>query len=1840
MAVEFIDEVAPETQRGVSWIEGADSPGVEFMDEASPAHPDEIAQRFLDPNYKPSLAESKVYHAALKARSIGQHVGDFANAAGNAAVGLYETGKRAAVGLYETARDPEKYDPLLTGAEGVARGTLRDMELAKKLLPSSWGADGIVNFDQFAEMKRVQLRDAALNGQPLTPQNFNQMQSAGDVPAATISQWRKEYDDDFVPQTQYENLLAKRATAVEEMARSASNVSVLTGQEAAIHPALSEGVSLVASPMALVPFGKAMSPANSLARGAVAQVLQKGGRAAEVVGETVSKAAALPERLAGRGVEWLSGSAEAGKAAQNVVKRGSLPTAALGAAGLSVPGLTETAAAIAGGKVAGRTIQGVGEAAAAAGRSVGEGPSRYGLFDRISKDAASPEWLKRAANAAKPLDGAASLAGSAVKGGAEGAAIGTVLGAVSDGEEGAAAGFGSGLALGSGAGLLGRVVGGRAYNEELQIRDLSNWLARKSPDEVANIANLKLSREASVNMMDTERLAKGSGQDVEFRYVTDKTFTELFGVGKGAQLLNGDKPVVFVNTGYTGSRSMFHETMHALDALDGFAPQRQALNRILFDQTLPDGRVVSKGLYSAPDLAEFTSQYRDRLNVKAKAEFDLLTPEDRSARIMSEVRSESFANLMNGAPSADSVLGSRNVKRRVADALLLAESDSMLGKMRRSLEAVGVKFDGSGDPSELFVKNGKPITNTPVVDAALRDYLRAKDNMTRRLVSGDGAEEPHLVVRPQDLLSQNNAGLIDTFKDHDIFAKNPDGSVKMMGGVPVLLSEREIRAIQTRRVDAMIDALTKLPSLGDPNSVTLKSNGAWEGRRFSEEQLAAFDALPDDVLSPAMKTKLRQLNELASLDGQQIIIDYNAALKGGKYSSGISPTTRAAVPLTFNISKAGNFYMTTLDTAHFSRKLGQWKATKPKAFDAWNGDIDAFMRDVFTYLDNHVAGRSGAVNLDADAAAAVHKKNVINDFFNVPKGVGNEDVNPVQLSTRGDKDNLIRARRFDRINRITPGAGDKFPIRYELQKANFMSPENASDQRGAQLLPPNPALIFDSAKRNHGVTQRIDEAGYILPNGELLDFSGRAQAMGYERTGKYAFGPKRGQPDYLRGNRQVDHREVEYKNRPSRSGANDAAMEQFLSLGAIRTGQGLLDIRQRPTASQWARIREVIEHNNGAVSLDVYDGKRNSGQWWDEGTKAAKIEGQIRRFYAGKEITSGAQFLPAKIEAGTELAPAGFEDGRATVSTRQPAGMLAKPRSAILNADLDALNEDVSYKGKIAAELRQYPHLTASDKQLRNPDKVIRSFIDMAKDNLRFLYDNYPPEWRARAKLWYDGANRIVTDLAGEYKLTNEQTAGVMAVLSPQMDWFKNVSLGKRVIALNQKLLQTNAQFTPELLDHAIQRARVGLEDAKKKSPEKAAALERQFDKIWGTNRKDYQNKNWKSMDRDGQAIFLRAVDETTNSPRFEAVTPEGDLGPMVRNLGGDESRISWGHYGTIRKALEILSDGSLANISRQLGGQHKVRNFFNNISNPNSPGKYVTIDTHANAAALLEPLSGTSPEVKASMSGSKSKASGLGGTYPVYAEAYIELAGELGILPRELQSITWEAVRGLFTAVAKRGGLKDLTKAAWKKYSKGETTANELRKQIIEHAGGINPPAWLDTPPRAAGDQVQLGGRNVPGRDSRVPAASRGGGGNTGRTAGGNPHQRGGNVVGVKSSTSGKGMAKARLASFLPASGPVSHVAIHKQLRAQAEFDLAQKSPGPDNLNHWIASSYLDHLDKKFNRGSDLARTLQLERIKSVAESTPVTDISEAFGALMSGGRAAAQQHLERLAQKQAILQ
>jgi len=83
---------------------------------------------------------------------------------------------------------------------------------------------------------------------------------------------------------------------------------------------------------------------------------------------------------------------------------------------------------------------------------------------------------------------------------------------------------------------------------------------------------------------------------------------------------------------------------------------------------------------------------------------------------------------------------------------------------------------------------------------------------------------------------------------------------------------------------------------------------------------------------------------------------------------------------------------------------------------------------------------------------------------------------------------------------------------------------------GAKLAPllmgivKNPSLE-KAAIEHFGITHSPKETGYILDNGTRLDLSGRHYAGGYRKVGD-RYIPEAGQPDYLRGERAVDHREL------------------------------------------------------------------------------------------------------------------------------------------------------------------------------------------------------------------------------------------------------------------------------------------------------------------------------------------------------------------------------------------------------------------------------------------------------------------------------------------------------------------------------------------------------------------------------------------------------------------------------------------------------------------------------------------------------------------------------------------
>jgi hypothetical protein len=287
--------------------------------------------------------------------------------------------------------------------------------------------------------------------------------------------------------------------------------------------------------------------------------------------------------------------------------------------------------------------------------------------------------------------------------------------------------------------------------------------------------------------------------------------------------------------------------------------------------------------------------------------------------------------------------------------------------------------------------------------------------------------------------------------------------------------------------------------------------------------------------------------------------------------------------------------------------------------------------------------------------------------------------------------------------------------------------------------------------------------------------------------------------------------------------------------------------------------------------------------------------------------------------------------------------------------------------------------------------KVLSDFTDLMSQNLLALYDTLTPEFVKNSKEWYVGANRMANAIADKYDMTVEQIGGIIAALSPQNDWFNNVSVAERTIEIMTKYADT--KLTQDIVDRAVRYN----SDDKGRPNEFAKTLIDLFDKIGEVSINEAQNKN------DGtfiQVAILRAFDQAINSPKVAMTDPTGAF------FGFDTTPVRWSPTSDVSKAINIFRNGDVKNINENLGNGNKVRNFYNNIVDPNSKTPYVTADTHALSAALNSPISANDASGFGLFNGS------LEPSYALVKEAYIRAAEIAGILPREMQSITWEAQR------------------------------------------------------------------------------------------------------------------------------------------------------------------------------------------------------------------------------------
>ena len=449
---------------------------------------------------------------------------------------------------------------------------------------------------------------------------------------------------------------------------------------------------------------------------------------------------------------------------------------------------------------------------------------------------------------------------------------------------------------------------------------------------------------------------------------------------------------------------------------------------------------------------------------------------------------------------------------------------------------------------------------------------------------------------------------------------------------------------------------------------------------------------------------------------------------------------------------------------------------------------------------------------------------------------------------------------------------------------------------------------------------------------------------------------------------------------------------------------------------------------------------------------------KVGRKIPWKKVLTGGGLIAGSVATSDAEAGVGSKIADILISPRNPQAV-NRTEDPIKNYLSVGLAESKTNKAQFDHNigiLSDYPNLKVSEITNKSTDEIAETYINHAKNNLLYLFDKVPPATRNRSKLWYVGANKIAQDFSKKYGVSLQSASGVLAALSPQKDWYMNVSLAERTLDI-----VTNKK---DFVYDAKMRA-MGLEKFGKPQYKKL------LDAIDGKKLSELETPEEK-------AIWVRIYDETFNDRSFKVITPEGNMGDFVLTDDGVNARAAWNSNVMIKNAIIALeSNGDKAIISGALGDAHKVRSFYNNIVDPNSKNGDVTIDTHAVAAATLRPVGGkhtivnhnfgTAPSVKDQKADWKgatknSRVNGIKGLYSIYAEAYRRAAAERGVLPREMQSITWEAVRGLFPSTFKQSPKKvEAIDSLWYKYRNNELSLDEVINGIERETGGIEKPTW-----------------------------------------------------------------------------------------------------------------------------------------------------------------------------------
>ncbi len=401
----------------------------------------------------------------------------------------------------------------------------------------------------------------------------------------------------------------------------------------------------------------------------------------------------------------------------------------------------------------------------------------------------------------------------------------------------------------------------------------------------------------------------------------------------------------------------------------------------------------------------------------------------------------------------------------------------------------------------------------------------------------------------------------------------------------------------------------------------------------------------------------------------------------------------------------------------------------------------------------------------------------------------------------------------------------------------------------------------------------------------------------------------------------------------------------------------------------------------------------------------------------------------------------------------------------------------------------KFLRLTALGRRFKGlEDKaLIKRVMGVMKKNALFFHDLYPQELRDEARLWYAGGFRLCTETADKNNLSTPSVAAAMAAFSPNKPWMLNLTQGMWAAEIYASDRFTT--MTDEELEMAYRYASGGKN-----------VLRPYIERAQGKTLQDLivnaRGKMPSSPEGELVAMFVKFRSITKFEPVIPLYMPSGKpTGDVQRNKPkkpgelGAPTKGAFGMMGEITKSMLIFDaegrDDHREIIDKAIGEKNKVRSFYMNLLYPNDLAGDVTNDTHNVAALVLMPLSGQDVYVTQGLSGGKGSNQekvvqefwaphggfdasfgvpnerGIKGLYGIFTDVVREAAMERGILPREMQSIVWEAVRGLYEGPNKTMQARRAVTALWDRWAEGKISQPEVQRQVMGLFKGIDYPEW-----------------------------------------------------------------------------------------------------------------------------------------------------------------------------------